>query len=82
MNDCYRCMFCNGTGRRPVGGVYLKTLRMLRERTRPVTGASLARVARCKATAMNNRLARLEGWGLAVSEWRGRERLYRAKETP
>jgi len=74
------CPTCRGTGRIELTGVYAETLAMLRQCGEEITGAALARQAGCKATAMNNRLARLEAFGLAVSRWYGRKKLYRTKD--
>lgn len=85
-----RCHRCLGSGVTVLSSAYDSTLQMLREHGRS-TGASLARVASQrrggswrggsppKATAMNNRLRRLEQLGLATSEWDGRERWYEVK---
>lgn len=73
-----RCGHCGGTGLRPLTGVYADTLVLLRA-AGEVTGADLARRARCKATAMNNRLAVLERHGPSTSRRYGHKRLYRAK---
>jgi len=72
------CSHCKGSGKREVTGVYADTLLLLRRRKDEVTGADLATVCGCKATAANNRLAALEHLGLAVSRRYGRKRLYRA----
>lgn len=73
------CPHCRGSGRIPLTGVYADTLELLRANGE-ATGADLARVEGCKATAMNNRLAMLERHGLATSRRYGRQRLYRVKE--
>lgn len=73
-----RCGHCGGTGLLPLTGVCADTLTLLRA-AGEATGADLARLDGCKATAMNNRLAVLERHGLATSRRYGRKRLYRAK---
>ena len=80
-----RCGHCHGKGVVELTGVYADTLRLLRDLATALsdgetTGAELARVAGCKATAMNNRLAILEKHGLASSRRCGRLRVYKAKE--
>jgi len=72
------CQHCSGTGRREVTGIYAETLALLRRQKQEVTGADLAAIDGCKATAMNNRLASLERLGLATSRRFGRKRLYKA----
>jgi len=75
---CVRCPSCKGTGRIELTGVYAETLALLQRQGVERTGAELARLDGCKATAMNNRLAALERLGLAQSRRFGRLRLYRA----
>lgn len=72
------CPHCGGTGKREVAGEYARTLAEVRRLDRPVTGAELGRLMGVKATAMNNRLARLAALGLLRSEWEGRRHLYSA----
>ena len=72
-----RCPCCRGSGRIPLTGIYAQTLALLRRCHGEVTAASLARQDGCKATAMNNRLAALERFGLATSRRFGRLRLFR-----
>lgn len=79
MPDRVPCGHCRGCGTVEVTGVYADTLALLRKQQDEVSGAELARVAGCKATAMCNRLARLERMGLATSRKYGRERLFKAK---
>ena len=74
------CPHCSGTGKVELTGVYADTLRLLEMQSLEVTGAALARAAKCKATAMNNRLAALERMGLAASRRYGRKRLYMARD--
>lgn len=74
-----RCPHCAGKGTIELTGIYAETLTLLRQQRREVSGADLARVAGCKATAMCNRLAALERHGLAVSRRYGRKRLFRVK---
>lgn len=50
----------------------------LRAQGVPITGADLAVIAKCKPTAMNNRLAALERHGLATSYVVGRRRFFQA----
>jgi len=71
------CPHCSGKGDVELTGVYADTIALLRRQKKEVTGAELAAVVQCKATAMNNRLATLERFGLAVSRRYGRKRLYR-----
>ena len=73
----HACPYCGGTGRVPLTGVYAGTLELLRRQPGEATGADLARQDGCKATAMNNRLAALERFGLATSRRFGRLRLFR-----
>lgn len=72
-----QCHHCKGAGTTVLSSLYELTLKELRKSGRS-TGAGLARRMECKATAMNNRLRRLEQLGLAKSEWDGRERWYEA----
>lgn len=78
MSGTIPCSHCRGSGRVALSGIYADTLDLLHCRLgKEVTGADLARVAGCQATAMNNRLAWLERHGLATSRRYGRLRLYR-----
>ena len=70
------CRYCGGSGRIELTGRYRETLELIGV-NEEVTGASLARRDGCQATAMNNRLAALERFGLLVSKLFGRERRYR-----
>ena len=72
------CPCCKGTGKVEMSGVYGKTWALLKRQRREINGAALARLAGCQATAMNNRLVRLQKLGLAIGRWHGRERLWRA----
>ena len=74
----HRCPRCGGSGEVEFNGVHADTLALLRKQRREVSGAELARLAGCKQTAMNNRLAYLEELGFAVSRRYGRERLFQA----
>jgi len=73
------CPTCSGSGRIELTGCYADTLRLLRLQRKEIHGAALAKLGGCKPTAMNNRLACLEKFGLAESRRYGRERLYKAK---
>jgi hypothetical protein len=73
------CPTCGGSGEVEVTGIYADTLLLLRRQKGEVSGADLARLDGCNATAMNNRLAALERLGLATSRRYGRQRLFRAK---
>ncbi|MBY0456762.1 MAG: hypothetical protein K2V38_05460 [Gemmataceae bacterium] len=74
-----RCGCCGGTGRRALpAGDHLDTLLRLRALGREAYGAELARDMGCTNEAMCNRLAYLEGLGLATSRVQGRKRLFRA----
>lgn len=72
------CPHCGGHGPRKLTGIYAETLELLRQASGEIHGAALAAKAGCPATAMNNRLARLEELGLATSRRYGRQRLFRA----
>lgn len=74
-----KCGHCRGTGRAVLSSVYEFTLKRLRKNG-PSTGADLARLEECKATAVNNRLRVLERYGLATSRWDGRKRIYTARD--
>lgn len=75
-----QCPCCRGAGTVELTGEYLETLKELLRLGREITGAELGRLMGVKPTAMNNRLARLEEIGVAVSRRWGRRRLYRAVE--
>lgn len=70
------CPCCGGSGRVPLPDVYAETLRLLREQPGEINGAGLARLAGCAVTTMNNRLVRLESWGIVAGRVNGRERLW------
>ena len=72
------CRRCQGSGEETLNGITDDTLAILRKHPGS-TGASLAVIAGCKATAMNMRLAALERFGLATSERYGRERRFKVK---
>lgn len=74
---CTRCM---GEGYYELTGGYLETLELLRKQTRELNGAELAAIAKIKPTAMNNRLAWLEGAGLARGRRYGHIRLWKATQ--
>lgn len=72
-----QCPTCRGTGHIEITGVYAETLALLR-RHPGLNAAQLARMAPCKGTAMANRLAALEAFGLARGVPYGRQRLWEA----
>lgn len=72
------CPHCKGSGAVELNGVYAETLALLRSSPTPISGAALARLAGCQATAMNNRLTALEHLGYASSYRYGRERRFQA----
>jgi DNA-binding transcriptional ArsR family regulator len=83
------CKRCFGSGHTPVTGIYYDTLMLCRDvdlgkiiewESREMTAAELAKVAKCKPTAMSNRLANLERMGLMTSRRCGVRRFYRVKE--
>ena len=86
-----QCGHCGGSGEVEITGVYAETMEYARTYTRvslrlpnvvspEFTGALLAQAyAGCKASAMNNRLARLEQLGLLTSRRYGRVRLFKVK---
>lgn len=74
-----RCERCNGTGTVRITGVYAETYRGLKLVARAQGWVVANRDADwfgCSGPALSNRLARLEGMGLAKSETVGRERRY------
>jgi hypothetical protein len=73
-----RCGHCGGRGTVPLSDEYAATLGHLRLCHRDVSGAEMGRLMGVAATAMNNRLAKLEEFGLATSRVSGRQRLYTA----
>lgn len=81
MEPTVQCNCCNGTGRRPLSGVYKRTLAVLRRQRDEISGADMARLMGCKNEAMCMRLARLELIGFAESHQGIRDsrmRLWRA----
>jgi hypothetical protein len=66
------CTHCGGTGSVELSGVYADTLALV-IRKPGLNGSALAKIARCKATAMNNRLKALERLGVATGKRYGRE---------
>lgn len=71
------CSHCGGCGKVALAPMYSMTLVLLRRQRKEMTGAVLSRIDGCAATAMNNRLARLEEFGLVTSRIEGREKFYR-----
>jgi hypothetical protein len=67
-----RCKHCGGEGRIELTGVYAETMKLV-VRFPARNGAELARLAKCKATAMNNRLVALKRYGLIVGVKFGRQ---------
>lgn len=67
-----QCTHCQGTGTIQLTGVYAETLTLLISHP-GLNGAALAKLAKCKATAMNNRLKALERHGVATGKRFGRE---------
>jgi hypothetical protein len=72
-----KCSRCGGRGEIELTGVYAVTLKALRKRGE-VTGTALAKEMNANPTAVLNRLAALERFGLARSRQFGRERHYEA----
>ncbi len=79
-HDRTTCGHCKGRGWIPLTGTHKETLDLLRRQKEPITGAKFSVVAKCKDTAMNNRLSTLFRLGFVCSRVWGRERLYVAKE--
>jgi len=79
-NILITCGHCGGTGKRELTGIVADTLSLLVGLGAEKTGAELAKLDKCKATAMNNRLAALERMGLITSRRYGRKRLYKPKK--
>lgn len=73
------CSQCGGCGQTELIGEYSLTLAQLRAIRGEATAADMARAAGIKATAMSNRLAALERFGLVTSRRWGKKRLYQAK---
>ena len=78
--DYVPCSHCDGEGFVELTGIYAETLFLLRGVPAWLNGAELAKLANCNPTAMNNRLAWLEGQGLAERKRNGRESLWKATE--
>lgn len=74
------CTHCNGTGAIELTGVYAETLILVISNP-GLNGAALAKLAGCKATAMNNRLNALERHGVAEGKQFGRSILWTHKTT-
>lgn len=74
------CTRCGGTGAVELTGVYADTLALV-IRHPCLNGAELARKAKCKATAMNNRLKRLEELGVVCGKIYGRQIVWTHKTT-
>jgi len=74
------CPYCRGTGRTPLGRVYVATWERVKNRAGEFTAAGLAREWGVPATRVSNQLAALERHGLLSSSPAGRERLYRVRE--
>lgn len=75
------CHCCKGEGLIELTGDTALTYWELCKQKAEVTGADLAIVMGTAPTAMNNRLAKLEEFGLATSRRWGRKRLYKAKKS-
>lgn len=69
------CPHCNGRGTVVLSGVHADTLALVRKQP-GLNGAQLAAIAKCKATAMNNRLQYLRKFGLVGCDEYGREKLW------
>lgn len=77
--DVYTCTHCAGRGVVPLTGVYLETLRAIRRKLARggyVVAGRDASWFGCKATALNNRLSRLEEMGHLMSEQYGKQRRF------
>jgi len=78
------CQHCGGTGHVALTGVYLSTLLLMqaldRKGRRYFVANRDAALFRCKATALNNRMVRLEQVGFLRSERFGRERRFSVKK--
>jgi hypothetical protein len=72
-----KCRHCGGRGEIALTGVYAETLQLVKKNPR-LNGAQLAAIAGCKPTAMNNRLARLQLYGMLDSQLYGRSILWTA----
>jgi len=78
MPDFITCSHCSGEGQIELTGVHADTLALLRRQSAMLDGVRLAKIAKVNATAMNNRLAWLEGHGLAERTRYGRVSLWKA----
>ena len=77
-----KCSCCDGSGRVPFTGEYADTLDWIEAnftRGADFTGAELGKRLGIAATAMNNRLNRLEELGYLISIPYGRKRLYKLR---
>lgn len=77
--DVYTCSHCQGRGVIPLTGVYADTLNAVRRKLARGGFIIAHRDAAwfgCKATALNNRLARLEEMGHVMSEQYGKQRRF------
>ena len=72
------CRCCDGHGMVEVTGVYIDTLRELKQVGHEITAADLARRMGVKATAMSNRLAWLLERLLVTARPYGRKVFYQA----
>lgn len=73
-----QCTHCQGTGTIQLTGVYAETLGLIISHP-SLNGATLAKLAGCNATAMNNRLKALERHGVATGQRFGRSIYWKAK---
>jgi len=80
MPDYIPCSHCSGEGYIELTGVHADTLALLRRQPTAMNGAELAKIAKVNPTAMNNRLAWLEGYGLAERKRYGSQSLWKATE--
>lgn len=67
-----QCTHCGGTGTIELTGVYADTLGLV-IRNPGLNGAELAKLSKCEATAMNNRLNALQRLGVASGQKYGRQ---------
>jgi predicted ArsR family transcriptional regulator len=73
-----RCGHCHGMGRVELTGEALSTLKAVTAAKREITGAELGKILGATGMAMNNRLVKLEEYGLVLSRRWGRQRFYKA----
>lgn len=78
MKAYVQCTHCGGSGSIELTGVYADTLNLL-IRHPMKNGAALAKLAKCKATAMCNRLKAMERLGVVVSKRHGRQLFWKHK---